>query len=175
MNFNEKTDEPEIDEGQIPLTVVIQLDNFPQEVGWRIERLGIEIEEVMRLPAGIYNTPDALIVHTVVLEEKELYHFNIYDMSKNGIEGGKGESHKPDDIILFALAQTHWIPGSCRKVQLFLGTTDIEDFSRLIFESDGTFQAGADFTFMAGSNPVPTIPPLLPNQPFLTLEIRMDL
>jgi hypothetical protein len=56
-----------------------------------------------------------------------------------------------------------------------LGTTDIYDNSKLIFESDGNFQAGIDHTFMANFGPAPTNPPLMPNQMFLTLELRMDL
>jgi len=59
-------------------------------------------------------------------------------------------------------------------VQLFLGTTDIFDSSRLIFESDGNIQAGKDHEFMAALNNDSTDPPLLPSEVFLTLELRMD-
>jgi hypothetical protein len=60
-------------------------------------------------------------------------------------------------------------------VQLFLGTTDVFDTSKLIFERDGNFQTGADYTFIAAFDPEPTGPPLVPSQEFLTLELRMDL
>ena len=61
------------------------------------------------------------------------------------------------------------------KVQLFLGTTDVYDYDRLIFESDGNFQAGIDHTFIANFGPAPTNPPVMPGQAYLTLELRMDL
>lgn len=88
--FTEKQENPQVADGQIPLTVVIQLDSSPQDVGWRIERLDIQTEEVIRVPAGIYLTPSMIVVRTVVLEENELYHFAIFDMSHDGIENGKG-------------------------------------------------------------------------------------
>lgn len=93
-DYKEKADEPEVAEGQIPLTVVIQLDNYPQEIGWRVDRLDIQNEEVIRIPAGIYLTPEMIVVRTVILEEDELYYFNIYDTTENGIEKGKGKLNK---------------------------------------------------------------------------------
>jgi hypothetical protein len=90
-DFAEEEDIPLIEDGQIPLTVVIQLDSFPQEIGWRIDRLGIQIEEVIRIPAGIYTTPEMTIIRTIVLEKNELYYFNIYDMVGDGIEAGHGK------------------------------------------------------------------------------------
>ena len=81
---------PVIGEGQLPLTIVIQLDNFPSEIGWRVDHLGIEVEEVIRVPAGIYSTGGEKIVRTVVLDEGELYYFGIYDVVEDGINGGYG-------------------------------------------------------------------------------------
>ncbi|KAL3924346.1 MAG: hypothetical protein SGARI_006052, partial [Bacillariaceae sp.] len=63
-DFKDKTNKPDIQEGQIPLTVAIQLDAFPQEIGWRVDRLGVEVEEVIRIPAGIYTTPGMVIART---------------------------------------------------------------------------------------------------------------
>lgn len=90
-DFVEEEETPLIEDGQIPLTIVIQLDNFPQEIGWRIDRLGIQIEDVIRIPAGIYTTPGITIIRTIVLEKNELYYFNIYDIIEDGIGAGYGK------------------------------------------------------------------------------------
>ena len=63
---------------------------WPIEVGWRVDRLGLEAEEVIRIPAGTYVTPDAKVIRTIVLEEGELYYFRIYDIMEDGIRGGSG-------------------------------------------------------------------------------------
>jgi hypothetical protein len=90
-DYPDESDSPQITAGSIPLTVVIQLDSFPQETGWRIDNLGVQVEEVIRLPAGIYTTPDLKVVRTVVLQEGELYYFNIYDINEDGIKNGNGK------------------------------------------------------------------------------------
>ena len=69
---------------------MVQLDAYPQEIGWRLDRLGIEVEEVIRVPAGIYTIPFTKVVRTIVLEEGELYFFSIYDVLEDGIEDGSG-------------------------------------------------------------------------------------
>lgn len=89
-DFVEDEENTLIGDGQIPLTIVIQLDSFPEEIGWRIDRLGIQIDEVIRIPAGIYTTPERTIIRTIVLESNELYYFNIYDIIEDGIEAGYG-------------------------------------------------------------------------------------
>lgn len=76
--------------GEIPLTVVIRLDEFPQETGWRIDRLGIEVETIERVPAGIYIVPNQIVVRTIILEEGETYFFNRVDVLGNGIQNGVG-------------------------------------------------------------------------------------
>jgi hypothetical protein len=92
-NFNEASDdEPIIGEGEMPLTIVIQLDSYPQEIGWRVDRLGLEVEEIIRVPAGIYTIPQTTVVRTIVLEEGELYYFRIYDVLEDGLDGGYGKS-----------------------------------------------------------------------------------
>jgi hypothetical protein len=109
---NDVDDAPVIGEGQLPLTIVIQLDNFPTEIGWRVDRLGIEVEEVIRVPAGIYTTPLEKIVRTVVLDEGELYYFRIYDVVEDGINGGLGEWDSTIGIFdwrAFALMLAHLV------------------------------------------------------------------
>jgi hypothetical protein len=139
---------PVVEDGQIYLTIVIQLDNFPQEVGWRVDRLGIQVDEVMRIPAGIYTIPEMTGIRTVVLKKDELYYFSIYDIIGDGIEAG--------------------------YVKLSLGTTDITDSSRIIFESDGNFQSGVDHTFYAAFPSTILLPPSNVYT-YLTLVMRMDL
>ncbi|KAG7353653.1 peptidase S8 family protein [Nitzschia inconspicua] len=149
QDFKDRPEVPDISHGQIPLTVVIQLDEYPQEIGWRIDRLDIHNEEIIRIPAGVYVTPEMIVVRTIVLQEKEVFNFKVFDMTGDGIEGG--------------------------NVQLFLGTTDIFDYSRMIFQSDGKFQDEIDHTFMASLESFPSTLSLLPDQTYLTLELRMDL
>jgi hypothetical protein len=101
--FDEIEDEPIIEEGQISLTIVIQMDNYPQEIGWRVDRLGIEVEEVIRVPAGIYTTTQTLVVRTIVLEEGELYYFRVYDVLDDGIDNGYGMWIELLSCFVFAL------------------------------------------------------------------------
>lgn len=91
LNFVDDEEKPNLAEGEIPLTVVVQLDDFPQEVGWRVDRLGVHVEEVIRIPAGIYTTPEMKVIRTVILQHGELYCFSLYDMTQNGIKNGFGE------------------------------------------------------------------------------------
>ena len=91
VDYIDEEEKALIEDGQIPLTIVIQLDSFPQEVGWRIDRLGIQVEEGIRIPAGIYTTPEMTIIRTIVLEKDELYYFNIYDIIEDGIGAGYGK------------------------------------------------------------------------------------
>lgn len=151
VEFKEESsdDVPIIGEGQIPLTIVIQLDDNPQETGWKVERLDIEVETVIEIPAGIYKIPGATIVRTIVLEKNELYYFRIYDVTSTGIENG--------------------------FVQLFLGTADVQDDSKKIYEADGDFKGGVDFTFLASTNPVSTKPPVIEGDSYLTLDLFFDL
>jgi len=81
-DYSESTqDGPVIGEGQIALTVVIQLDNNPLETGWRVDRLGLdEAEEVIRIPSGVYRTPRAKIVRTIPLDVGELYSLRVSDL-----------------------------------------------------------------------------------------------
>ncbi len=146
---NTEDDTPPIGEGKIPLTIVLQLDESPREIGWKVERLGIEVETVIHIPAGVYKIPGATIVRTVILEKNELYYFYVYDVTSNGIDGG--------------------------MVQLFLGTAETEDESKIIFESDGAFKGGVDYSFLATEDPLPTEAPLGDSNAYLTLQIYFDL
>lgn len=148
--YVEKSDENlEIAPGQIPLTIVLQLDGQPHEIGWKVDRLGIEVEPIIDIPAGIYKIPGAQIVRTIILEKNELYDFRCYDVSSDGIENG--------------------------YIKIFLGTADIDDKSKLIHEADGDFKEGFDFSFLATLEQQATEAPLVEGDAYLTLNLYFDL
>lgn len=170
-NFVEEEEKPLIGDGQIPLTIVIQLDNFPEEVGWRIDRLGIQIDEIIRIPAGIYTVPEATIIRTIVLEKEELYYFSLYDIIEDGIEAGYGKRK----TSLSCVCNGYFSMICFSLVQLFLGTQDTADKSRMIFESDGIFQSAIDHTFFAAFPSTTAFLPPSDNYMYLTLIMKMDL
>ena len=86
----------------IRLFFFIHLDGYPEETSWQVDRLGLEVEEIIRVPAGIYTVPYTTVVCTIVLEEGELYYFGIYDVLADGIEGGYGTSF----LVLFFFAMS---------------------------------------------------------------------
>jgi hypothetical protein len=61
------------------------------------------------------------------------------------------------------------------EVRLVLGTNDIRDSSRVIFESDGNIEAGVDHTFIASFDDFATSAPLISSDVYITLQLRMDL
>ena len=144
-------DEDEIvaGEGEILVTLVLQLDKRPTETGWQMDRIGIEAEEIVaRVPPGVYKTPLAKVVRTFVICENDLYSFRVSDLGNDGIQNG--------------------------YVQLFLGTTDIEDTSKMIFESDGLFGGATHFSFLSSLNTgLPDSSNTL-NGDFVTLEMQFD-
>jgi len=151
ISFVEETsDVDEVGPEQIPLTILIQLDSKPQEIGWKVERLGIDVETIIDIPAGVYRVPDAQIVRTLVLERDDLYYFRCYDMASDGIENG--------------------------FIQLFLGTDDVGDESKTIYSTNGDFNRGMDFSFLTsmGNQEIIDIP-MIPRENFLTLELYFDL
>mmetsp|Transcript_8962 Transcript_8962/g.21316 ORF Transcript_8962/g.21316 Transcript_8962/m.21316 type:complete len:1059 (-) Transcript_8962:2662-5838(-) len=149
-DYNGDSNGPVIGEGQIAMMLVLQLDSNPSDNGWRVDQLGgVESNEVVRVPPGAYRTPRAKIVRTIALDEGELYAFRVSDLGNDGIQDG--------------------------YVQIFLGTTDIEDESRKIFDNTGDFQGSLDFSFISSFDTDPTSPPRLDSEFFLTLELRLDL
>mmetsp|Transcript_10330 Transcript_10330/g.21695 ORF Transcript_10330/g.21695 Transcript_10330/m.21695 type:complete len:94 (-) Transcript_10330:711-992(-) len=92
--------------------------------------------------------PEMTVIRTIVLEKNELYYFNIYDIVGDGIGAG--------------------------YVRLFMGTTDISDSGRMIFESDGMFRSGTDHTFFAAFPPAVLLPPS-DEYMYLTLVMKTDL
>jgi len=146
---NEDDAAPAMIPGQIPLTVVLQLDANPQEIGWKVEQLAVDVEAVIDIPAGIYKSPGARIVRTIYLEENELYYFRVYDVSSNGIDDG--------------------------IVKLFLGTSDVEDETKKIFEAGGDFKGGVDFSFLANADPKSRESLVVHSDDFVTLKLYLDM
>ena len=74
-NSGPQNEEPTtaVGEGQIALTVVIRLDAQPEGIGWKVDRLDIEVDPVISVPAGVYNQPKTTITRTLILDEGELY------------------------------------------------------------------------------------------------------
>ena len=139
----------------IEVTVAIQLDLYPQEIGWRIDRIGSTVGEVARFPAGIYKNPGALEVKTIWVETGGLYSFTIYDVVGDGMCCVSGEG----------------------IYQVSLGTADISDKSAVIISSKGDFEYGMEHIFLASldddqpDNPEDSSPG---DGPFLTLQIQFD-
>jgi trypsin len=139
----------------IEVTVAIQLDQYPQETGWRIDRIGVTVDEVARVPAGIYKTPGALEVKTVWVEAGELYSFSIFDALGDGMCCLSGEG----------------------AYQVSLGTTDISDETSIIISSKGDFEYGMEHTFLASlddDQPDNSVDSSPGDGPFLTLQIQFD-
>jgi hypothetical protein len=151
-DFQDDTDSeddgPVLEDGQTLLTIQIKLDSYPTETSWKVDRLGIEVEEVINIRPGTYSELGMLVTRTLVIREKELYYFRLLDMQEDGIMNG--------------------------FVKLFLGTTDTTDSSRIIFESDGNFDGTVEHTFIASFDTAPTSAPMV-GDTFLTLELRLDL
>jgi len=76
---------------RINVTVAIQLDEYPQEVGWNIYQLGSSVIEIIRIPAGIYLTSSILVMKTVSVLKDELFSFNIFDVVGDGLCCGFGD------------------------------------------------------------------------------------
>ena len=91
FDYQDDDKKPVVGEGQILLTIVMQLDTKPTETGWIIDRLGIEEEEtVVRVPPGVYKTPLTKVIRTLVVCENELYSFRVSDLGGDGIKDGYG-------------------------------------------------------------------------------------
>jgi hypothetical protein len=77
-----------IGEGQIPLVVNLLLDDFPKEIGWQVDRIGVDATTVYNFPPGTYRTPGARVVKTVMLQDNQIYTFRITDSEGDGMPGG---------------------------------------------------------------------------------------
>lgn len=138
----------------IDVTVAIQLDAYPEEIGWRIDQVGFTLNEIIRVPAGVYRTPSTVVTKTVSVLKGELFSFSIFDIVGDGM------------CCLFGDG----------RYQVSLDTTDPYDADKIIIASEGDFEFGAEHTFLASLDSeqmtdgwdTPT------DGPFLTLQLQFD-
>jgi len=135
-----------IEEGQTPLTVVIKLDDFPNEISWQVNRIGVDNETIFSVNRGTYRNPGETIVQTLALDEREIYNFKVTDAERDGIKDG--------------------------FVQVLLGTTvpdtsDTEHTIMFLGAKGGKLLGSRDITFLSSS--------LLEGNEneFITLELRL--
>eukprot|EP00980_Cylindrotheca_fusiformis_P016533 scaffold4954_cov106-Cylindrotheca_fusiformis.AAC.3 len=84
----EDDDDGVMGEGQIPLLVNLLLDDYPKEIGWRVDRIGVDATTVYNFPPGSYRTAGAREIKTVMLEDNQIYSFHIMDSAGDGMPGG---------------------------------------------------------------------------------------
>jgi hypothetical protein len=76
----------------IDVTVAIQLDQYPEEIGWKIDQLGeTGVTEIVRIPAGVYRTPSTVVTKTVSVLKGGLFIFTIFDIVGDGMCCAYGE------------------------------------------------------------------------------------
>jgi len=142
-----------IGDGTIPLTVSLLFDEFPQEVGWHVDRIGIENTTVYTFPPGTYRTPNSRAIQTVMLQDKQIYSFRITDFERDGMPGG--------------------------TIQVVLGTLDVEEREKSILELRGeNMKESVEvyFTSWKNEDTQATDPPAIGNgETFLTIAIGFDL
>ena len=139
----------------INVTVGIQLDDYPEEIGWRIDQLGLTVNEIIRVPAGVYRTPDSVVTRTVAVPKGELYSFAIFDVIGDGMCCQFGEG----------------------RYQVSLDTTDVNDADKIIIASRGDFNYGKEYTFLASldeDQPTGGSTNASTDGPFLTIQIQFD-
>lgn len=126
----------------------IQMDKYPEEIGWRMERIGVKLEVIESRVPGVYKQENILVEEKIILEEGELYSFVVFDIYKDGICCGFGS-----------------------------GEYDLKFGNQLIFAGDGEFKDGRDHTFIATTDAAgSTQPPEEsgPGDSFLELQIQFD-
>ncbi|KAL3929865.1 MAG: hypothetical protein SGBAC_012022 [Bacillariaceae sp.] len=145
--------DPIIGDGTIPLTVSLLFDDFPEEVGWQVDRIGIDATTVYSFPPGSYRTPNGRAIQTVMLQDNQIYRFKIYDFQRDGMPGG--------------------------TIQVLLGTMDVNERDKAILERRGGDMKDffeVTFTSWETSNQAATDPPAVGNgEPFLTIALGFDL
>ena len=75
---------------------------------------------------------------------------------------------------LFFACHLTFLLYTIHSVELFLGTVDSEDETRVILKEDGDFGGGVDVSFVASFAAEPTLAPQIDGTSFLSLELRFD-
>jgi len=140
----DKEEEPSPSENEISATLRIQMDDFPEEIGWRIDRIDLNsIETVAVRYIGDYNDPKMLVEETILLDRGEIYNFDIIDSYQDGIVASNS----------------------------FISLT-LEE-SAVIFRKNGQFGDGFEINFVATSQPIPTTTSP-PGKLYVELELQFD-
>ena len=131
----------------VPLTVVIQMDQYPEEVGWVLQRIGSSPAELARRPVGTYRAEwqDTAVIEWVELAPGGLYRFDIFDAYGDGTCCTYGNGF----------------------YELLLGTRDIADRGAVIVERQGSFGTGQQHVFFSSQEDKAVDP-----NAFLTLEVK---
>jgi len=83
----EATDESYfVTEGDFELRITINTDRFPEEIGWRLERLDLEaVASVALVPPTFYTTQLAVIEEDLLVARNGLYRLTVDDSISDGI------------------------------------------------------------------------------------------
>eukprot|EP00526_Cylindrotheca_closterium_P002109 CAMPEP_0113605620 /NCGR_PEP_ID=MMETSP0017_2-20120614/2424_1 /TAXON_ID=2856 /ORGANISM="Cylindrotheca closterium" /LENGTH=1097 /DNA_ID=CAMNT_0000514121 /DNA_START=208 /DNA_END=3498 /DNA_ORIENTATION=- /assembly_acc=CAM_ASM_000147 len=141
-----------IGDGTIPLTVSLLFDDFPEEVGWQVDRIGIDATTVYNFPQGTYRTPNGRAIQTVMLQDNQIYRFRITDFERDGMPGG--------------------------TIQVLLGTMDVNERDKAILERRGGDMRDffeVTFTSWENSNQATDPPAVGSGEAFLTIALGFDL
>mmetsp|Transcript_560 Transcript_560/g.635 ORF Transcript_560/g.635 Transcript_560/m.635 type:complete len:667 (+) Transcript_560:1-2001(+) len=140
---------PPVDENaKFPVTIRIAFDDYPEELGWRLRRIGSNPALIQEVQSGTYKTPGSTIVETVMVREGGLYSFDIYDLVGDGTCCKHGSG----------------------GYEIYLGTTDVTDEDALFVRESGDYEHNSEHFFIASLDP-----PLSPSgDSFLSLEITFD-
>lgn len=132
--------------GYLEVTVEIQMDEYPKEIGWRLVRLDNPMGLVVSRTPGVYTTPGDFVQETAALEDGGIYSFIIFDVSSDGLCCIYGSGF----------------------YQVIIGNT-------LQVSGNGQFRSGRDHTFVASDGDFPSSAPVIAGDLFLELQISFDL
>ena len=78
--------------GIVKLKLTLEFDSQPQEVGWAIERIGVQNELVSAMPPGsIGDQASGSVAFSVFLEKNEFYKLTVWNSGMhNRIDKGRG-------------------------------------------------------------------------------------
>jgi hypothetical protein len=72
--------------GSFPVTLKLQTDSYPGEIGWYLERLDLdETVSISMIPFGFYTTSNELIEREMMVTDGGFYRFSIFDSNGDGI------------------------------------------------------------------------------------------
>jgi len=131
-----------------PITISITFDDYPEEVGWSLRRVGSNAEVITQVDSGTYKTPRMTAVETVMVQEGGLYAFDIYDLVGDGIccKHGNGE------------------------YSIYLGTRDVNDQDKLFIRVSGEYDHDSEQYLIASHDPLEQHS----GDSFLTLVVTFD-